>query len=247
MKNRIFQKISLLIIAITLFNIVFIIFGNILLDGNKFVFTEGTYTYDDLFFTQNEDKDYYMYSRGYFDEYEDKFILLKKAIENATFKAVPAIKASAILSFFPKEKIWGYCVPINDYLTVFPFDFSQEELMLMTEGSGFIIEGNFFDYFEKSYMLAVIKDEGYEFNEALTVEENYSKAVLSNNNHSIALFEIQGHDYSLLKPDAEQKIVYEKSFNNILVFPHSLMFWAVILIELIFLYKMISKIKRGLK
>ncbi len=232
------HKIPILILGLIIFNVIFLVFANILVDGNKFVFSDGTYSYSDLFYTDETDRDLYTYSRAYYDLGEEKYIPLKNLLENAEFEAVSSVEASAILTFFSNKDIWGYCRIVNTVM--FASDFTDEEFMTLINGHDYVVIGRFFDFMGKSYMYTVFKDESYEYDESLSVEKNYLNSVLDRYNHSIALFEIRNHDMDSMKPSDNQRIVYDKYFNNILIFPHSILFWSLIFVEIVFIYRKIK-------
>ena len=63
MKNK--MTAILLIFAFIILDVFGIFFGNMLLNDN-FVITDGEYAYNDLFYSADNNKDYYRFSRMYY-------------------------------------------------------------------------------------------------------------------------------------------------------------------------------------
>ena len=109
----------LLILVFFVLDIFGIIFGNLILNNN-FVITDGEYTYNDLFYSADNNKDYYRFKKMYYESREkinsvDSILVLNFDKEKNGNIYSNYIGASTFLemyeAFMQNKKIYMY----NDY------------------------------------------------------------------------------------------------------------------------------------
>lgn len=225
-----FYKISILIVVFIIFDLCLIVFGNMIVDGNSFVVDDGEYSYSNLFYSKSTDKNYYTFSRGYY-EAENKYTPIDVTFKELKFTAVNEFKAMAMLSFIPKKNILGY-------LKICEADMSDEEIHEVYERKNFIYQGDIYEAFGKTYMYGVYKDYIYTEDNSLSREDNFYSATINWNSESVAFFEIEGLDLSVIKQGNVQKTLYRRGFVNVYNKPYSFVIITIILVEFVLLFLM---------
>ena len=113
------QMPTFMLIFVFIFLDVFgIIFGNMLLNNN-FVITDGEYTYNDLFYSADNNKDYYRFKIMYFDgdvNSDSRNLFNDDLFRNASFKAIDKNKAIVMLSLVTKKPFLGYYSLSDKYM-----------------------------------------------------------------------------------------------------------------------------------
>ena len=104
----------LLILVFFVLDIFGIIFGNLILNNN-FVITDGEYTYNDLFYSADNNKDYYRFKKMYYEGNECD-IFNDDIFRNVSFRTVDKIKSVTLLSFVTKKSFLGYYSLSDEYM-----------------------------------------------------------------------------------------------------------------------------------
>ena len=85
-------------------------------------------------------------------------------------------------------------------------------------------------------MYGVYKDYVYTEDNSLSREDNFYLATINWNSESVAFFEIEGLDLSVIKQGNEQKTLYRRGFVNVYNKPYRFVIITLILGELALLF-----------
>lgn len=220
MKNK---KTAILLILVFIFLDIFgFFFGNCLLNNN-FVITEGEYAYEDLFYSADNNKDYYRFSRMYY-EGDSKYLFNDDLFRNVSFRAVSKNKSIIMLSFVTKKSFLGYHSLSDEYM-------NEQELSEIYAKTDFVYSSELYDIFGKQYLYVSFKDFVHEKDDSYSDEDNFYLAT-KDNNESDALFEVVGLDMTEIKQGNKTHARYDKALIDVFTQPYEYVSYLVLLLEL---------------
>lgn len=226
MGSRIY-KISILIIVFSILNIFAIILGNTFLNNN-FVVTDEEYTYDELFYSDDNNKDYYCFHRAYYEgevNSNSKYLFDDDLLRNVSFKVVEKNRAIAMLSFVTKKSFLGY-YNLSDK------NMNEQELSEIYKKTDFVYSSELYDIMGKQYLYVSFKDFVHEKDDSYSDEDNFYLATKDHRN-AVALFEVEGLELSKIKQGTETRAQYYKALIDMFDSPYKYLSYLVLLLELV--------------
>ena len=223
-KSSYVLKIVILLIVFVIINVFTVYFGNIIVHNKKFDVNEGEYAYSDIFYSPTPEKDYYRFSKNYYDD--SKYISGDDVFKNLTFKVVDKYKAIAILSLVSKSSFLGWC-------TLTDIEMTDQELVDAYNKTDYIYYANVYNVFGKTYLYGHIKDFVYTIDAEYSREDNFYLATKTNNSQSVILLEADGLDLSLVKQGEKTTVTYYKPFVDIFSKPYSYILMVLYSIEML--------------
>lgn len=215
---------TILLIFLFIFLDVFVFFfGNMLLNNN-FVVTEGEYTYNDLFYSADNNKDYYRFKKMYYEGNECD-IFNDDIFRNVSFRTVDKIKSVTLLSFVTKKSFLGYYSLSDEYM-------NEQELSEVYAKTDFVNSSELYDIFGKQYLFVSFKDFVYEKDNSYSDEDNFYSAT-KDYRSSVALFELEGLNLPEIKQGIETKARHSKALNDVFDKPYEYVTYLVLLLELV--------------
>ena len=221
MKNK---KTAILLILVFIFLDIFgFFFGNCLLNNN-FVITEGEYAYEDLFYSADNNKDYYRFSRMYY-EGDSKYLFNDDLFGNLSFRAVSKNKSIIMLSFVTKKSFLGYHSLSDEYM-------NEQELSEIYAKTDFVNTSELYELFGKQYLYVSFKDFVYEKDDSYSDEDNFYSAT-KDYGESKALFEVVGLDMNEIKQGDKREAQNAKALIDVFTKPYEYVTYAALLLEFI--------------
>lgn len=221
MKNK--MTAILLIFLFIILDVFGFFFGNMLLNNN-FVVTEGEYTYNDLFYSADNNKDYYRFKKMYYEGNECD-IFNDDIFRNVSFRTVDKIKSVTLLSFVTKKSFLGYYSLSDEYM-------NEQELSEVYAKTDFVNSSELYDIFGKQYLFVSFKDFVYEKDNSYSDEDNFYSAT-KDYRSSVALFELEGLNLPEIKQGIETKARHSKALNDVFDKPYEYVTYLVLLLELV--------------
>ena len=221
MKNK--KTAILLIFLFIILDVFGFFFGNMLLNNN-FVVTEGEYTYNDLFYSADNNKDYYRFSRMYY-EGDSKYLFNDDLFRNVSFRAVSKNKSIVMLSFVTKKSFLGYYSLSDEYM-------NEQELSEIYAKTDFVNTSELYEFFGKQYLYVSFKDFVYEKDDSYSDEDNFYLAT-KDYRSSVALFEVEGLHLSQIKQGNKTNARYCKALIDVFTQPYEYVTYLVLLLELV--------------
>ena len=212
----------LLILVFFLLDIFGIIFGDMLLNNN-FVITDGEYTYNDLFYSADNNKDYYRFKKMYYEGNECD-IFNDDIFRNVSFRTVDKIKSVTLLSFVTKKSFLGYYSLSDEYM-------NEQELSEVYAKTDFVNSSELYDIFGKQYLFVSFKDFVYEKDNSYSDEDNFYSAT-KDYRSSVALFELEGLNLPEIKQGNKTHARYGKALIDVFTQPYEYVTYLVLLLEL---------------
>lgn len=212
----------MLILVFIFLDIFGFFFGNCLLNNN-FVITEGEYTYEDLFYSADNNKDYYRFSRMYY-EGDSKYLFNDDLFRNVSFRAVSKNKSIIMLSFVTKKSFLGYHSLSDEYM-------NEQELSEIYAKTDFVYSSELYDIFGKQYLFVSFKDFVHEKDDSYSDEDNFYLAT-KDYRSSVALFEVEGLHLSEIKQGNKTHTRYGKALIDVFDKPYEYVTYLVLLLEL---------------
>ncbi len=227
------HKISILIIAFIILDFFIVVFGNMLIDEKEFGIKEGEYTYDELFYSPSSEKSYYQISKNYYSG-DSKYMVGDDVFRILKFKAVDEFKALTILSFVPKTSFLGW-YSLSDC------NMTEQELQSAYERKDYIYYGYIYNIFNKTYFYGYLKDFVYIEDNEFSKEDNFYLATKTKNSNTVAFFEIEGLDLSVVKQGNNSKVLHHKGFVDVFNRPYCYIFSVICFVELAILLMVAKK------
>lgn len=221
MKNK--MTAILLIFLFIILDVFGFFFGNMLLNNN-FVVTEGEYTYNDLFYSADNNKDYYIFSRMYYKG-DSKYLFNDDLFRNVSFTTVDKIKSVVLLSFATKKSFLGYYSLSDQYM-------NEQELSEIYAKTDFVNSSELYEIFGKQYLYVSFKDFAYEKDNSYSDEDNFYLAT-KDYRSSVALFEVEGLHLSEIKQGNKTHARYGKALIDVFAQPYEYVTYLVLLLELV--------------
>ena len=221
MKNK--MTAILLIFLFIILDVFGFFFGNMLLNNN-FVVTEGEYTYNDLFYSADNNKDYYRFSRMYY-EGDSKYLFNDDLFRNVSFTTVDKIKSVVLLSLATKKSFLGYYSLSDEYM-------NEQELSEIYAKTDFVNSSELYEIFGKQYLYVSFKDFVHEKDDSYSDEDNFYLAT-KDYRSSVALFEVEGLHLSEIKQGNKTNARYGKALIDVFTKPYEYVTYLVLLLELV--------------
>ena len=232
MKNK--MTAILLIFLFIILDVFGFFFGNMLLNNN-FVVTEGEYSYEDLFYSADNNKDYYRFSRMYY-EGDSKYLFNDDLFGNLSFRAVSKNKSIMMLSFVTKKSFLGYYSLSDEYM-------NEQELSEIYAKTDFVNSSELYEIFGKQYLYVSFKDFVYEKDDSYSDEDNFYLAT-KDFGESKALFEVVGLDMNEIKQGDKTNARNVKALIDVFTKPYEYVAYLILLLELVCIVLVYRKKKR---
>ncbi len=227
----------LLIIVFIVLDFFGIIFGNMLLNNN-FVITDGEYTYDELFYSADDNKDYYRFKIMYFDgavNSDSRNLFNDDLFRNVSFRAIDKNKAIVMLSCITKKSLLGYYSLSDKYM-------NEQELSEIYKKTDFVYSSELYDIFGKQYLYVSFKDFVHEKDDSYSDEDNFYLAT-KDYSESDALFEVVGLDMTEIKQGNKTHAQHSKALIDVFTQPYEYVTYLVQLVELVIIVLVYRKRK----
>lgn len=216
----------LLIIVFIVLDFFGIIFGNMLLNNN-FVITDGDYTYDELFYSADNNKDYYRFKKMYYEgdiNSYSRYLFNDDLFRNVSFRAVDKNKSIVMLSFVTKKSFLGYYSLSDKYM-------NEQELSEIYIKTDFVYSSELYEIFGKQYLYVSFKDFVHEKDDSYSDEDNFYLAT-KDYSESDALFEVVGLDMTEIKQGNKTHARHDKAWIDVFTQPYEYVTYLVLLLEL---------------
>lgn len=208
-----------------------------LIDEKEFGIKEGEYTYDELFYSPSSEKSYYQISKNYYIG-DSKYIFGDDVFRNLNFKAIDEFKALSMLSFVPKTSFLGWYSLSDSNMT-------EQELQSAYERKDYVYYGYLYNIFNRTYFYGCLKDFVYMEDNECSREDNFYLATKTQNSNTVAFFEIEGIDLSLVKQGNNSKVIHHKGFVDVFNKPYCYIIVTIYFIEFAALV-MVAKKRRNI-
>ena len=213
----------LLIFAFIILDVFGFFFGNMLLNNN-FVVTEVEYTYNDLFYSADNNKDYYRFKNMYYEGNESD-IFNDDIFRDVSFRAVDKIKSVVLLSLATKKSFLGYYSLSDEYM-------NEQELSEIYAKTDFVNSSELYEIFGKQYLYVSFKDFVHEKDNSYTDEDNFYLAT-KDFGESKALYEVVGLDMNEIKQGDKTNAQNVKALIDVFSKPYEYVTYLVLLLEFV--------------
>ena len=217
MSNRVVftkKSVSILIIAVLLFDILFLPVAINIFDSQHYARTKEINSFDDLFSTKdtaiNIGEHTKIVSYASHKEYNAADIF-----GNAEFKRVSSYEYGIIMLLYNPQKLIAR-LAINKYLTALPKEY-ESSIIELSEKTSFVIGGLVFSYKDKMYLCARIKDNSYQHIDDESDIDNALSALIGLDNKDICLFEIENANPSFVSEYFNKNSHFKRKY-----YPHIL-------------------------